>query len=201
MIAVSCPSCSKRLRCPDEKIGHAAKCPHCGATWTILPNLPSEQPHSAMAQETDGNTPAISHVPDTDWRASWRPSAGWADTAPAAQPVRQGKLVNCPDCGRQISRLAPNCPGCGRPMNQMGTAQVQPTTLIEQTSKRFKKQQVIGFVIWLPGAMLVVIGLGGLGRSWPILLSILILCFGGLASVIGLGVAIRAGVLSWWHHG
>lgn len=24
-------------------------------------------------------------------------------------------LVSCPDCGRQISRMAQSCPGCGKP--------------------------------------------------------------------------------------
>lgn len=26
-------------------------------------------------------------------------------------------LINCPDCGREVSRLARNCPGCGRPFS------------------------------------------------------------------------------------
>lgn len=25
-------------------------------------------------------------------------------------------LVNCPDCGREVSDAAPTCPGCGRPI-------------------------------------------------------------------------------------
>lgn len=26
-------------------------------------------------------------------------------------------LITCPDCGKQISDLAPTCPNCGRPIN------------------------------------------------------------------------------------
>jgi hypothetical protein len=34
-------------------------------------------------------------------------------------------LVTCPDCGKQISQLAPVCIGCGRPMAQSGSKQPQ----------------------------------------------------------------------------
>lgn len=27
-------------------------------------------------------------------------------------------LIECPDCHRQISDIAPSCPGCGRPINK-----------------------------------------------------------------------------------
>lgn len=28
-------------------------------------------------------------------------------------------LINCPDCGKEVSPAAPSCPGCGRPMKQV----------------------------------------------------------------------------------
>lgn len=31
------------------------------------------------------------------------------------------KLIPCPDCGRQISRLAISCPNCGRPLKSSNT--------------------------------------------------------------------------------
>ncbi|MEX0776121.1 MAG: hypothetical protein WD042_10480 [Phycisphaeraceae bacterium] len=111
------------------------------------------------------------------------------------QPRPQGNLVNCPDCGRQISRLAPTCLGCGRPMNQMGTPQIQPTTMIEATSKRFKKQEVIGFVIGLPGLILAVIGVF---FFW---LAPGILVLGCVALCVGFGVMLIARIRAWWHHG
>ena len=99
-----------------------------------------------------------------------------------------GNLVNCPDCGRPISRLAPICPGCGRPMNQMGTAQGQPTTMIERTPKRFRLQVIIGFGLFLGGLMLAVFipynGIPGLALF-----------------VMGWVVVIRARVLARRHHG
>lgn len=36
-------------------------------------------------------------------------------------------LIQCPDCGRQVSDGAPSCPGCGRPIATQGP-QVALTT-------------------------------------------------------------------------
>jgi hypothetical protein len=51
-----------------------------------------------------------------------RPESHLATTAPASP---NPKLVPCPDCGRQVSRLATSCPQCGRPFTsaQQGTDQ------------------------------------------------------------------------------
>jgi predicted amidophosphoribosyltransferase len=32
------------------------------------------------------------------------------------QPASTQNLIPCPDCGRQVSKLAASCPSCGRPM-------------------------------------------------------------------------------------
>lgn len=44
--------------------------------------------------------------------------------------VPNKRLVDCPDCGKQVSRLAVACPGCGRPINAEAadkrTVYVQP---------------------------------------------------------------------------
>ncbi len=36
-------------------------------------------------------------------------------------------LINCPDCGKEISDIAPACPNCGRPIKKTP----QPTTIIK----------------------------------------------------------------------
>jgi len=113
-----------------------------------------------------------------------------------------GNLVNCPDCGRQISRLAPNCPGCGRPMNQLGTAQVQPTTMIEQTSKRYKKQMAIGAVIFGLGLIVAFVGIAlGMHTDWDIPPEHPVAIVGALMVVIGLAISGVAAIRGWWHHG
>ena len=39
----------------------------------------------------------------------------FAEEAAQRRKEASRNLVNCPDCGRPVSRLAPTCPGCGRP--------------------------------------------------------------------------------------
>lgn len=64
------------------------------------------------------------------WEGASRPARGTpqatSEPAPPAEPTT-GKLVPCPDCGRQVSRLAIACPQCGRPLTparDSGGAQV-----------------------------------------------------------------------------
>ncbi len=47
-------------------------------------------------------------------------------------------LIECQDCKRQISDLAPTCPGCGRPMkeNTVGGGGAQPASEIRRTINR-----------------------------------------------------------------
>jgi uncharacterized membrane protein YvbJ len=37
-------------------------------------------------------------------------------------------LISCPDCGRQVSDIAPACPNCGRPFNSSVTVALPPET-------------------------------------------------------------------------
>jgi hypothetical protein len=51
---------------------------------------------------------------------------------PAEEPAHDhaatpGSLINCPDCGREISVLAVECPNCGRPMRTPAAMPVSVT--------------------------------------------------------------------------
>ncbi len=41
-------------------------------------------------------------------------------------------LISCPDCGREISDVAPTCPNCGRPLRS--AVQASPTATLSKTS-------------------------------------------------------------------
>jgi hypothetical protein len=51
-------------------------------------------------------------------------------------------LIQCPDCGRQVSDVAPSCPGCGRPL---GVAYAAPSTVLPPAVENvfFQDQLVI----------------------------------------------------------
>ena len=70
-------------------------------------------------------------------------------------------LINCPDCGKQVSSEAPACPSCGRPMAQgarpAGAAsatasagpgpQAQPTPVLVQAAKSRGTYIVLGIFL------------------------------------------------------
>ena len=57
-------------------------------------------------------------------------------------------LIQCPDCGKQISDLAFSCLGCGRPMSATAQATGNPQRVVtEKTGKNYKAQQVISAML------------------------------------------------------
>ena len=90
-------------------------------------------------------------------------------------------LVNCPDCGRAVSDLAPACPGCARPMKATET---QPVT-IQQTSKPYKGAEAVGVALLI---------LGLVSTAWH-------LAMGAVVALVGLTLWISARLGAWWHNG
>lgn len=89
-------------------------------------------------------------------------------------------LVKCPDCGHEVSDLAPACPKCARPMRDAD----KPVT-IEQTSKRYKLEQAIGVCSAVGGLFLV-----GYAPA-----------FGALLALFGVATFIFATLGAWWNNG
>ena len=91
-------------------------------------------------------------------------------------------LMQCPDCGKQISEAAPACPHCGRPRDQDGT----PVTT-QLTAKSLKAAQAIG-------AILIALSLLGLmtNSNHAYIL---------LAFILGVALYIGARLAAWWYHG
>lgn len=63
--------------------------------------------------------------PQCRTRFKWSKEGKACEFFPPADELRSAttnstKLLPCPDCGNQISRLAQACPKCGRPMNSRG---------------------------------------------------------------------------------
>ncbi len=119
---------------------------------------------------------------------------GWggqpAPAAPAAGTVRTSALINCPDCGRQISRLAPSCPGCGRPTGKQAVT-------IEQTAKRWKAIMIVGGIVAIGGAITAAVAWNhmissvGYEATW----------IGILICIAGLAIVMIGQALAWWYHG
>jgi len=96
-------------------------------------------------------------------------------------------LINCPECSKNVSSIAAACPDCGYPIFQartVGTQNIDPATIIEQTSKHWKTYK-------LAALALIIIGLILIANSSSIGVWLL---FAGLIT------AIYSVFGSWWHH-
>jgi hypothetical protein len=85
-------------------------------------------------------------------------------------------LVPCPDCRREVSRLAINCPGCGRPLLENRRALSAADTVRPQL-KVGGGARSLGWVILILGFLVVMIG-GPIGFLM-IIIGILMVVIGG----------------------
>lgn len=93
-------------------------------------------------------------------------------------------LIKCIECGTEVSDLAEKCPKCAYPISSK-KEEVKVQT-IEQTSKKYKMQLVVGVVVLILGFIFL-----GMFDSKTIGIIFLIL---GVIMVISTKIAI------WWHH-
>jgi len=91
-------------------------------------------------------------------------------------------LIECPDCKKQISDIAPACPHCGRPRVQAVPQQEQIVT-IQQSSKLWKALILLSIVGFFASLTVQPPGNG------PLL---------GAGSIVLFFVAV---IGKWWHHG
>lgn len=104
-------------------------------------------------------------------------------------------LINCPDCGTQVSDRAAACVKCGAPIAALTGQSVQPTEAphvqtIEQTGKVYKGQQALGVVAIVVGIIMMMAGDSGSGAN----------VFGAIVAGIGLIVYFAARLGAWWNH-
>ena len=99
-------------------------------------------------------------------------------------------LIVCPECKREVSSTARQCVHCGYPL----ASQVRPVE-IEQTAKRFKRDQLIGLGIFILGAASIIIGYRLRLQLTPVFYT------GITLMVVGIGCALMASIRAWWHHG
>jgi hypothetical protein len=52
-------------------------------------------------------------------------------------PPPQNNLIKCPDCQREVSKLALTCPGCGRPLSEAPTPAKQEPIKVVTTENSF----------------------------------------------------------------
>jgi hypothetical protein len=135
---IKCPQCGMVAQTrATVNPGSRVRCPRCQRSFEFAPRK--------------SNDPSIADDP-LEKLGIWVTP----DLLPGLiPPGKAGKLVRCPDCGREISRLAPCCPQCGRPfrrakVSKRANALLSGCVLISVTLLLC----VVAFVLVFGGALL-----------------------------------------------
>jgi len=131
---IDCPSCSRKLRVPDDLLGQKVKCPTCGDKFDAIapsPDGASEMGPSPAPAPPDA--PAVSEPAAAQLKLSLDDEASApADSAPppplvAAQPLppaasppipHEDNLRPCPFCGKRIPQKARRCRFCDEDLDE-----------------------------------------------------------------------------------
>lgn len=90
-------------------------------------------------------------------------------------------LVNCPDCGKQISQNAVSCPNCGAPSNMYDN----------KSKEQYIVNPRIGEGKIVLGGILIIFGLiYSYGGSYSL---------GAFCIILGLALTMAGKFQNWWH--
>jgi hypothetical protein len=97
-------------------------------------------------------------------------------------------LIDCEECGVQVSDKAPACIKCGAPLNSTLTALGPAAGIVttQQTGKRYKGAQLIGAVMMCAGVISCSAHEPGVAAG---------------LTLVGLVVFLGARMGAWWNHG
>lgn len=109
-------------------------------------------------------------------------------------------LLECYECGNQVSDSADACPKCGAPSRAVAESTGVPVKTIQATSKKLKAQLVMAFVVTAIGATMLFSGMTSRPGADPVDHA---LAGAWQFAVTGLGMLwmIVTKFRMWWHHG
>jgi predicted Zn finger-like uncharacterized protein len=164
-ILVSCPTCSRQLRVPDELLDKKVKCPTCGQVFEAdsADNSPRSTTEPAAPSPKPETPPAAAKK-----SSSRRPPSG-----------AKGDQVPCPYCRELISEDYSRCPYCGEYLD--AGSEVEDDRPWERYGGRRDSEPHRGSLVLTLGIISVVVSA----------LSVC-LCPG---AVVGLGLGITAWVM------
>jgi hypothetical protein len=104
-------------------------------------------------------------------------------------------LINCPECGTQVSSIAESCPKCAYPIAGGGTTQAHGGKIqtIEKTSKRYKLQQLLSLLLII--GSVIVVSIASRNQLSPGAIAV-----GLLGVIVGSIWFIMVMFFKWWHH-
>ena len=106
-------------------------------------------------------------------------------------------LINCPECGTQVSDKAEKCPKCAYPLKNKTSDQKETVKVseVQFTKKKHKRRYIWAAMIASLGVILFLIGTGNSGEkeSPSLIIGLLLIAISIIYSII-----IRA--IRWWEH-
>jgi DNA-directed RNA polymerase subunit M/transcription elongation factor TFIIS len=178
---VKCPSCGEAFAVPavpsaTVRLVSEAEVPDTQVDASLLGELAEAERSSETIDEirpiwtgapacppgnAGSSTESHGAAPDPD------PLAALADAMPSpaslgeAMGANESSLISCPDCGREVSRLAATCPQCGRPFDE--AVSVRTASIALRNEATGTKESVAWRIV--TGAIATI--------AWPVIL----LCF------------------------
>jgi ribosomal protein L37E len=96
-------------------------------------------------------------------------------------------MIKCPECGHKVSDKAFKCSKCSYPLRKREPSTVQT---VEQTSKKLKKEMLIGVGILLLGTLIMYYSLAQKETS----------VIGVSITLVGLVLVVWNKIEIWWKH-
>jgi uncharacterized membrane protein YvbJ len=99
-------------------------------------------------------------------------------------------MTKCPECGTEVSDKAEKCPKCAYPIS--GQSSAEKVQIIEQTSKRLKKQMIFAILAMILGLIIAISSSTNNSTGGSV--------FGMLLIITGIIWVITVKIKIWWHH-
>ena len=108
-------------------------------------------------------------------------------------------LINCPECGKEVSSTAVSCPHCGTPIagSHEARAAGSALTTTQQTSKRLKLHYLGATAVFLVGVVWLFTGMSVAGENPDMEID---LSTPAIVTFIGLTWFLITKFRIWWHH-
>jgi len=106
-------------------------------------------------------------------------------------------LINCPECGTQVSDKAEKCPKCAYPFQGKASNQNEGMKVseVQLTKKKHKRRFIWAAIMASIGIIFILIGTGNSGEkaSSSLIIGLILLVIAIIYSII-----VRA--IRWWEH-
>ena len=104
-------------------------------------------------------------------------------------------LIQCSECGNEVSSKAENCPRCGCPIrSKPDLVSGRRVQTVERTAKRYKGLIVLFTLILCVAVVWIVASVSASPKGELAVAPIVI-------GILALGGFILTRVVAWWHHG